>query len=421
MIDGRTLCLLGLIGFVPSVEAITPSDPDKQSTVVILLDGFRWDLQTPTATPNLERLAKAGTRGEMIPVWPTISTPNHWALVTGLYPSHTGLFHNEMYDPESGKYQKPLEDVFFGVGEPIWAAVARQHGTSGLIGGWAGWRAADASKSPSWRMPYSIDEQGHDNRATLLLQILDQKAETRPDLTTLVFFDVDHEQHVYGVGSPEANQAIRHVDRVIGELTTGLAARGLDRKVNLVIVADHGMMNVGEGQVIFLDDHIDLNSLAVPPVGGGPVMALWPKPGLAPVIHEKLLNAGPHLQAFRPGEIPENRKCCGSWRMPPILVTVDPGWIVTTRARSDSNVKGMHGYDHTRSEMHALFIAAGPAIRAGVQLKPFRNVDVYSLLAELLKIEPAKNDGSIDSLCPILVHPPAACTASPAASQDSSR
>jgi hypothetical protein len=50
------------------------------------------------------------------------------------------------------------------------------------------------------------------------------------------------------------------------------------------------------------------------------------------------------------------------------------------------------------------------SVSPGAPLHPFDNVDLYSLMAEILKIKPVKTDGSIAPLCSILINPPASCT-----------
>jgi len=43
-----------------------------------------------------------------------------------------------------------------------------------------------------------------------------------------------------------------------------------------------------------------------------------------------------------------------------------------------------------------------PAIKPGLPNQPFDNIDLYSVMAEILKIKPAETDGSIAPLCSIL-------------------
>ena len=55
--------------------------------------------------------------------------------------------------------------------------------------------------------------------------------------------------------------------------------------------------------------------------------------------------------------------------------------------------------------MGAVFIAAGPGIARGRVVPPFRNVHVYALMAHLLGLRPAPNDGALDSVRAVLRTP----------------
>jgi hypothetical protein len=48
--------------------------------------------------------------------------------------------------------------------------------------------------------------------------------------------------------------------------------------------------------------------------------------------------------------------------------------------------------------MRGIFVAAGPGFRSGVTVPAFRNVHVYPVLARLLGVTPAPNEGSVDSV-----------------------
>ena len=65
-------------------------------------------------------------------------------------------------------------------------------------------------------------------------------------------------------------------------------------------------------------------------------------------------------------------------------------------------LKGEHGFAPEDPGIRAAFVAAGPSFRAGTQLPAFDNVDVYPLLAHLLGIAPAPNDGNLAPLRPAL-------------------
>ena len=82
------------------------------------------------------------------------------------------------------------------------------------------------------------------------------------------------------------------------------------------------------------------------------------------------------------------------------MTVADEGWTMTTRALVQRNglpKGGAHGYDNQLSSMGALFVASGPDFKQGILVPPFQNIHVYELLARLLGVRPAPNDGSMDS------------------------
>ena len=57
--------------------------------------------------------------------------------------------------------------------------------------------------------------------------------------------------------------------------------------------------------------------------------------------------------------------------------------------------KATHGYDPRDRSMSALFVAAGPGVARGLVVPPFENVEIYNFLCSVLRITPARNDGSM--------------------------
>ena len=86
--------------------------------------------------------------------------------------------------------------------------------------------------------------------------------------------------------------------------------------------------------------------------------------------------------------------------IPPIVGPAEEGWQVLRRRTVDAidagrypKTGGQHGYDPRAPSMRALFVAAGPAFREGVVVKPFENVSIYNVLCRVLGLTPATNDG----------------------------
>jgi len=88
-------------------------------------------------------------------------------------------------------------------------------------------------------------------------------------------------------------------------------------------------------------------------------------------------------------------------RHQPILAIADEGWIATARSGVPSP-RGMHGYPPDLPSMRALFLARGPAFARGAVVPPFQNIHVYDLVAHILRLTPAANDGSLDSIRAVL-------------------
>jgi ectonucleotide pyrophosphatase/phosphodiesterase family protein 1/3 len=57
-------------------------------------------------------------------------------------------------------------------------------------------------------------------------------------------------------------------------------------------------------------------------------------------------------------------------------------------------LKGAHGYDNQLKSMRAIFIAHGAAFKKRKVVAPFQNIHVYNIMAKILRLKPAKNDGN---------------------------
>ncbi len=68
---------------------------NKPYIILISADGFRADLADKYQAVNLLRLRKQGVAASyMQPSFPSVTFPNHYTIITGLYPSHHGLVDN---------------------------------------------------------------------------------------------------------------------------------------------------------------------------------------------------------------------------------------------------------------------------------------------------------------------------------------
>ncbi len=345
---------------------------------------------------------KRGVRADnLIPSFPTKTFPNHYTIVTGLYPGHHGMVANTVRDPATGRTfirtnVAEVRDPMWWGGEPIWVT-AQRNGRIAAAMFWPGSEAPIGGILPRYWKPYD-DTFPPEQRVDQVLQWLDLPAGERPALINLYFSDVDSAGHDYGPDSREVQDAIQRVDGYLGRLGRGLEQRGIAANVNLIVLSDHGMAAVDTGRVIVLDDYVAAADVDV--VDLNPTLGLFAKSGKDAAVYASLSAAHPRLRVFRPQTTPAAWHFRDHPRIPPIVGVADEGWQVLPRATMNrilagtlAGERGNHGYDPALMSMRGMFVAAGPAFKAATTVAAFENVHVYHLLASLLGVEPAPNDG----------------------------
>jgi predicted AlkP superfamily pyrophosphatase or phosphodiesterase len=379
------------------------AQPDRARDPILVLisfDGWRWDYIDRVPAPNLKALAARGVRAsELIPSFPTFTFPNHYTIVTGLYPDHHGIVHNvidELTFPERFTMTAATaRDARWWGGEPIWVTAERQGRRAAPVF-WPGSEAPVGGMRPSTWLPFD-DKKPNADRVRDLLALLALPDERRPSFLTTYFSEVDHQGHERGPDSPELVTAARRLDEALGEIVAGIRRLGLEDRTTLVVVSDHGMTPTSADRFIFLDDYVDMDSIDF--VEMGAFLQLRPYAGLLDAVYRQLRNRNPHLSIYKREELPSRLHYGTNPRVAPIIGILDEGWTVTTHGReaarrSDASPRnGGHGYDPQLQSMHGLFVAAGPRIRRGVVVAPFENVHIYEFLCAVLKLTPAKNDG----------------------------
>ncbi len=399
-----TLVALAACVRAGSVPEPPPMPADTTPSVVLIsLDGFRWDYLDRPQAAHLRALAARGVRAErMLPSFPSKTFPNHYTLVTGLFPENHGIAANVMLDASLGRFRTgndpAVRDARWFSGEPIWVTAERQ-GMRTAAYFWPGSEAPIGGLHPHWYYPFDMTTT-RETRINRVLEWLAMPDSTRPRLIAVYFSDVDTDGHNFGPDSREVNEAIAHVDSAVGAIVDGIARQGRTSQVNVVVVADHGMTAVDAERVIALDEYVSMDSLDVG--DWNPVATIIPKPGRERYVFDALRAAHPHLRVYRKGELPERLHYNRGARVTPIVAIADEGWSIGTRAELakllPGKTTGAHGYDNALPSMGALFVAAGPSFRQGVTVKPFTNVHVYPLLAQVLRLKPAGTDGSLDSV-----------------------
>jgi predicted AlkP superfamily pyrophosphatase or phosphodiesterase len=415
----RLIRVLGWCVFLALAACAGPQPPPAQTgkitavttpVILISLDGFRADYLDRGLTPNIAALAAAGVRATaMRPAFPSVTFPNHYSIVTGLYPDHHGIVNNTMEDPAIPGVRFTLsnkaaqdDERWWDEATPLWVTAERQ-GLGAATIFWPGSDRVIHGMRPNYWKAYDKTVPD-DARVDTILGWLDLPVQSRPSFLTLYMEDVDTAGHDSGPDSAGVDEALRHVDVAIGRLTDGLRQRGLLDRVNMIIVADHGMAATSPDRVVFLDDWVDAKSFHL--ISGGAVAGVSPEPAQTAAVERALLAPHDHVQCWRKADIPPRLHYGANPRVPPIVCLAEIGWILTTHAdaaKQKTFSLGQHGYDGADPLMRALFVAHGPAFRQGlVVTQGFDNVDVYPLMTNLLGIKPEANDGNLADIAEML-------------------
>jgi len=393
-------------------EPGAPIEARPPVTILISIDGFRPDYLDRGVTPVLSRLAAEGARAAMRPSFPSKTYPNHWTLVTGLRPDRHGIVANKFQDPArpDETFTTANDDPFWwNAAEPIWLDAERAGihtatqfwpGSNVAIGGrkekTSDWQAIGGARPADWTQ-FNQSITGA-QRVDGILDWLRRPIANRPRFLTLYFDAVDTAGHDFGPADPRTLEAVAAVDRQVGALVDGLAAQR--QPANLVIVSDHGMASTSSSRVVVLGDIVPLDDVRL--IETGVFATLVPLPGREPTVAKALLAPHPHLQCWRRGGFPARFHYGTNPRVAPFFCLAETGWLIEKAAPTERFAKGAHGYDNAAPEMAALFIAYGPAFRAA-RLPEFDNVDVYTLLRDLLGLPPKPGvDGSDAVFAPAL-------------------
>lgn len=382
-------------------------DDLKPTLILISIDGFRADYLARYPHPTLDTLAQEGVRARwMTPSYPSLTFPNHYTIATGLYPEHSGIVSNDIYDPGfdavfgMSKRDEVRNGRWWG-GEPIWITAERQ-GQKASATFWPGSEAEIKGTRPTFFKPYD-DKVTPADRVDAVLSLLDLPAAQRPTFLTLYFSDVDHAGHDFSPNSPEVAKAVSTVDSAVHRLVSGLKSRNIYSRVNIIIVSDHGMAPVPRANVIILDDYFKAKD-AAHIVWGAELVNIFPRDGEEETLfHSIKQDQFRHARCYRKQDIPARFHYRASRRIGAILCMAEEGWRMSARSRYEEdlkkadrpkNVRGAHGYDNQLVSMRAIFIARGPAFRRHAVVKAFPNVNVYNIMARVLRLTPAKNDGT---------------------------
>ncbi|KAM7509664.1 hypothetical protein LguiA_020117 [Lonicera macranthoides] len=380
---------------------------NRPIVLLISSDGFRFGYQFKTPVPNINRLIENGTEAEkgLIPVFPTLTFPNHYAIVTGLYPAYHGIINNHFLDPYTGDFfTMASHEPKWWLGEPIWETVVN----NGLNASTYFWPGSEVKKG-SWTCPLNFCRHYNssvpfEERVDSVLNYFDLPIDEIPSFMTLYFEDPDHQGHQVGPDDPEITEAVDRIDRMIGRLIDGLEKRGVFEDVSIIMVGDHGMVGTCDKKLIFLEDLAPWVEISRDWVQSySPLLAIRPPSGYSPSeivvkMNEGLksgkVDNGKYLKMYLKEDLPSRLHYVESNRIPAIIGLIDEGFKVEQKGSKRKECGGSHGYDNAYFSMRTIFIGHGPPFARGRKVPSFENVEIYNLVTSILDIKGAPNNGS---------------------------
>ncbi len=380
--------------------------------ILVSFDGFRYDYVSKYNLPNFKAFIRDGAAAEaLIPSFPSKTFPNHYTLVTGLYPGHHGLVDNQFYDEHQNKpytmktREAVIDSTFYG-GVPIWR-LAKKNNIVSASYFWVGSEIPDKALQPEYFYNYDMSVP-FIQRVDQVIDWLKLPEKERPHLITLYFSSPDTEAHRFGPDSQETERSLMSIDSLLGKLISGVERTHLP--VNMILVSDHGMYQLTDKPetYIFIDELIAPASGLKVFNGGTQAHIYTRSDAQTDSLYLALKKVESGFSVFR------QRDFHADWhynhpRAGDVLMVAQPGKYILSGDRerhaasgNSGGTFGVHGYDPAAvTEMRGIFYAKGPNIRKAT-VPAFQNIHVYPLIASILGMKTGKIDGDAAVLKPIL-------------------
>lgn len=386
---------------------------DKPYVLLISFDGFRYDYVQKYQLPNFQKLIENGSAAEyMLPSFPSKTFPNHYTLVTGLYPGNHGLVDNTFYDTArevryTMSQRELVGDAYYYGGTPLWQ-LAQQQGLKAASFFWVGSEAPVAGSYPNFYKVYDHDFP-NEARIDSVMKWLQLPAEERPHFVSLYFSIVDSEGHQSGPNSEKLRETVLKADSLLGQVMKQTEALGL--AVNIMVTSDHGMYEMNGQPEIFIYVGALLESdTTVQFANSGALTHVYEAdPDKREDLYQLFKSMEQHFVVYKKEETPETWHYRDHPRIGDLVLVAEPGHYFRNGFSDSRHAPmegpwGVHGYDpYTTPDMRTIFYAMGPQIREGHSIKPFENVHVYPLVAEILGLKvPEDIDGDIQVLQEVL-------------------
>jgi predicted AlkP superfamily pyrophosphatase or phosphodiesterase len=428
------MCVLTVLACaVPACQGAAKTNQHR-TVIVISLDGFpAYALDDPRLPiPTLRQLAREGAvAASMRPVNPSVTWPNHTAIVTGVEPSEHQVLYNGIllpFDSGARPSVEPWRDKEQMVhAQTIYDAAYE----AGLTTAQVDWVAIYKAKTITWQFPEIPDPDGSIERELISAgtvtaeQLRTFEASTqawqdeiwtaaaedilekhKPNLLLFHLLTLDNTNHEYGPMTDASLTAMAFLDAQVKRIVDLLKCSGLSKDATLIIVSDHGFRTYKNkihpnvllrkhGLMSGTPDHPKAEAWIMTEGGAAMVHVANParRAELVPELRRLFTGAegikGVYgVEDFARLGLPTPMQ---SDQGPDLMLAAKPDYMFSSESEGDfithGSVGGTHGYLNSDPKMQAIFIAWGAGIPKGVQLGTISNLDVAPTVAALLGIE----------------------------------
>lgn len=428
----RLLALLSCACLLPAAEK-------NRHVIVVSLDGFAaYTLSDPSVPlPVLRKMIAEGAWAEaMKPVNPTVTWPNHTAIISGVNVATHGVIYNGLpVRPGPGKALK-VEPWVPKTELVQTRTVYDAAHEAGLTTAEVDWVAIYKPPTVTWAFPEipSVDgpieqemlKAGTITEAELknwrqanILQRDDAWTRAavhiiekhKPNLLMYHLLTTDSAQHSYGAKSLAGNAALVLADRQLQKLVDAVERAGIRDRTTFIIVSDHGFKtyrhvihpNALLKQKGLLRSQEDADGWVVPE-GGTAHVYVTREEKRKEVLEAFRGSMKGVAQVITPEEYAKwgYPKPTPNGRMGDLVLVAESDYAFDGAA--DGPVltdtpglapRGAHGYINSDPEMNAILVAWGAGIKNGVKTGIKPNVDVAATIAKILGVEVKGIEGKV--------------------------
>lgn len=407
--------LLASCSTIKTNHALSSQKKEKNYVLLVSFDGFRYDYPEKYNLKNFKKLQQTGTYAKrMLPSFPSKTFPNHYSIITGMYPGNHGIVDNKFLHPSLGLYsipdRKAVQNPSFYGGFPLWQWLQRQ-GMKTASYFWVGSEAPIKGEFPTYHYNYD-SSVGYEKRIAQVEKWLCLPEQERPQFITLYFEFVDAVGHRHGPSSEEIRKAVQQADYLLGLIMKMVEESKLP--ITTIITSDHGMIDMKSthDKLIVLEPiEKEIEKYAQLINNGMHCQVYLKDQRYKDVVFQQLqsyFRNQPAVKVYQKENTPKRWHYNHNDNIGDFVIVSEAPYYMVHNRKDPVNQRtyqwGTHGYDpYTTPEMSAIFYAFGKNIKEKNCIDSFENIHIYPLITHLLGVNPPEDiDGKTEVLLPII-------------------